>query len=47
MQNLASLRGILKLLTELTKLYSDQEKKFGGEMYNILNSKLRIFYDCC
>jgi hypothetical protein len=35
------------LLTELTKLYSDQEKKFGGELYDILNSKLRIFYDCC
>ena len=35
------------MLTELTKLYSDQKKKFGGELYNVLNSKLRIFYDCC
>ncbi|PVH90772.1 hypothetical protein DM02DRAFT_547142, partial [Periconia macrospinosa] len=43
----APLRGISKLLTELTKLYSDQEKKYGGELYDILNSKLRIFYDCC
>jgi hypothetical protein len=42
----APFRGTSKLLTELTKLYSDQEKKFGGELYDILNSKLRI-YDCC
>jgi hypothetical protein len=38
---------ISKLLTELTKLYSDQEKKFGGELYDILAIKLRIFYDSC
>jgi len=35
------------MLTELTKLYSDQEKKYSRELYNILNTKLRIFYDCC
>ena len=35
------------MLTELAKLYSDQEKKFGGELYDVLNSKLRIFYNCC
>ena len=35
------------MLTELTKLYSDQEKRFGGELYNILNLKLRIFYNYC
>ena len=34
------------MLTELMKLYSDQEKKFSGELYNILNSKLCIFYNC-
>ena len=41
------LRGTPKMLTEFIKLYLDQEKKFGGELYNILNLKLRIFYDCC
>lgn len=35
-----------KLLTELTKLYSD-DKRFGGEIYDVLENKLRIFYDCC
>ena len=29
------------------KLYLDQENKFNKELYNILNSKLRIFYNCC
>src|SRR6266702_5853283 len=42
-----SLPPFLKLLIELTKLYSDQEKKFSGELYDILNSKLYIFYNCC
>ena len=46
-RGLTPLGGTPKMLTELTKLYSDQEKKFGGELYDILNSKLRIFYDCC
>src|SRR6266567_2284750 len=36
-----------KLLIELTKLYSDQEKKFSGELYNVLNLKLYIFYNYC
>ena len=35
------------LRIELIKLYSDQEKKFSGELYNILNLKLHIFYNCC
>ena len=35
------------MLIKLIKLYLDQEKRFGGELYNILNSKLCIFYDCC
>ena len=32
---------------ELTKLYLNQENKFSGELYNILNLKLRIFYNYC
>jgi hypothetical protein len=37
---------LTKLLTDLTKLYSD-DKKYTGELYDILNIKLLIFYDCC
>jgi len=33
------------MLTELIKLYLDQEKRFSRELYNILNLKLRIFYN--
>ena len=40
-------RSILKLLIELIKLYLNQENKFSRELYNILNLKLRIFYNCC
>jgi hypothetical protein len=32
------------LVTELPELYSDQEKKFSRELYNVLNLKLHIFY---
>ena len=39
------LEGTLKMLIKLTKLYSDQEKKFDKELYNILNLKLYIFYN--
>ena len=46
-QSLEIDRSISKQITELTKLYSDPERKFSGELYDILNSKLRIFYDCC
>jgi len=35
------------MLIELIKLYSEQEKKFKGELYNILNLKLCIFYNYC
>ena len=28
------------------KIYNDNEKKFSKEMYDILDTKLRIFYDC-
>ena len=29
------------------KLYLDQEKKFGKELYDVLNLKLCIFYNYC
>jgi len=35
------------MLIELIKLYLDQEKRFSRELYNILNLKLRIFYNYC
>ena len=35
-----------KLLTDLIKLYGD-DKKYTGELYDILNIKLLIFYNCC
>jgi hypothetical protein len=35
-----------KTLTDLSKLYSN-EAKFGGEMYNILDAKLKIFREMC
>jgi hypothetical protein len=36
-----------KLLTDLMKIYSNDDKKYGGEEYNILDVKLQVFYDCC
>jgi hypothetical protein len=29
------------------KIYNNDEKKFIEEMYNILDTKLRVFYDYC
>jgi hypothetical protein len=29
------------------KIYNDNNKKYKGEKYDILNIKLQIFYDCC
>ena len=29
------------------KVYLDEEKKFGGELYNMLRAKLQVFYNCC
>jgi hypothetical protein len=29
------------------KIYNDDDKKYRGEEYNILDIKLQIFYDCC
>ena len=36
---------LLKLLVKLAKLYND-EMKFTGEIYDILDVKLQIFYNC-
>ena len=30
----------IKLLTDLIKIYSNNNKKYGGEEYNILDAKL-------
>jgi hypothetical protein len=37
----------MKLLTDLMKTYNDNNKKYGGELYDILNVKLQIFYNYC
>jgi hypothetical protein len=29
------------------KIYTDNEKKFRGKLYDILNMKLQVFTDCC
>jgi hypothetical protein len=29
------------------KIYNNNDKKYGGEEYNILNIKLQIFYNYC
>jgi hypothetical protein len=36
-----------KLITDLMKVYNDNDKKYGGELYDILDIKLQVFYDCC
>jgi len=30
----------------LMKIYLDKEKKFGGELYDMLRTKLQVFYNC-
>jgi hypothetical protein len=32
---------------DLFKLYQSDDKKYTGELYDILDIKLRVFYDCC
>jgi hypothetical protein len=32
---------------DLFKLYQSDDKKYTGELYNILDIKLRVFYNCC
>ena len=29
------------------KFYTNNTKKYKGEVYDILNTKLQIFYNCC
>lgn len=36
-----------KPLTDLMKTYTGDDKKYGGEEYDILDVKLQVFYDCC
>jgi hypothetical protein len=38
---------LAKLLTDLMKIYSNNDKKYRGEEYDILDVKLQVFYDCC
>jgi transposase InsO family protein len=33
-------------LENLTKMYTDNEMKYGGEMFDVLDQKLMIFQDC-
>jgi hypothetical protein len=35
-----------KPLADLTKFFNNEENMYGGEMYDILNSKILLFYDC-
>ncbi len=36
-----------KEITNLMKIYINQDDKYGGEMYDILDAKLQVFYDYC
>lgn len=36
-----------KQLVDLMKIYNNDEHKYGGEVYEVLEYKLRIFYDYC
>ncbi len=29
------------------KIYNNNDKKYGGEEYDVLDVKLQVFYDCC
>ena len=35
-----------KLLTDLMKIYNNNNKKYGGKLYDILDIKLQVFYNC-
>jgi hypothetical protein len=35
-----------KMLTDFANLYNN-DLKFEGNYYNVLNTKLRVFYDLC
>jgi hypothetical protein len=36
-----------KQLADLAKLYTSDDMKYGGDTYEVIESKLLIFYDCC
>jgi hypothetical protein len=36
-----------QLIIDLFKLYQSNDKKYTRELYNILNIKLQVFYNCC
>jgi hypothetical protein len=36
-----------KEITSLIKMYVNEDDKYGGEMYDILDVKLQAFYDYC
>jgi hypothetical protein len=38
---------LAKLLTDLIKIYSNDNKKYRGEEYDILDVKLQVFYNYC
>jgi hypothetical protein len=35
------------LLIDLIKFYTNNAKKYRGEVYDILNAKLQVFYNRC
>jgi hypothetical protein len=36
----------MKLITDLMKIYNNNDKKYSGELYDILDVKLQVFYNC-
>jgi hypothetical protein len=36
-----------KMLTDLAKLYVNDDLKFGGEFYDMLNQKIKIYKNFC
>jgi hypothetical protein len=39
--------ALAKLLIELLKIYNSGTAKYSSKEYNILDQKLRVFYNCC
>jgi len=46
-ENTSKKEILIKKLTNLTKLYYSDDSKYKGEIYDILNTKLQIFYNYC
>jgi hypothetical protein len=36
-----------KMLTDLAKLYVDDDLKFGGEFYDVFNQKIKVYKNLC